>query len=184
MPRLIHLNGPPAIGKSTIAQRYVTDHPGSLLLDIDRMRMLIGGWQDDFVGVGDMVRPLACALATAHLSEGHDVVMPQFLSDDAEIVLFEAAASSAGAAFVEIVLMDDADACVRRFADRSSASGDALASVIDSIVDSAGGGDYLMVLHRQLTDLVQSRDEVVLVRCVGGDAEGTYHAVLGALGES
>ncbi|HUV47499.1 MAG TPA: AAA family ATPase [Actinomycetes bacterium] len=184
MPRLIHLNGPPAIGKSTIAQRYVTEHSGSLLLDIDRLRMLIGGWRDDFVGAGDLVRPLACALATAHLSAGHDVVMPQFLSDDAEIAMWETVATSVGAAFAEIVLLDDADASVRRFADRGSTSGDDLVSVIEATVDRAGGDEYLRELHRLLADLVQSRDQVVLVRCVGGDVEGTYRAVLGAVGES
>lgn len=48
MPRVIHLNGPPGIGKSTIAQLYVDEHPGTLNLDIDRVQCLIGGWRDDF----------------------------------------------------------------------------------------------------------------------------------------
>ncbi len=183
MPRLIHLNGPPAIGKSTIAQRYVTDHPGTLLLDIDRLRMQIGGWQDDFTGAGELVRPLACALATAHLSGGQDVVMPQFLSDRAEIAMFEDAATSAGASFVEVVLMDDPDAALRRFAGRDPASGDALVSVIESTVDRAGGDEYLRQLHRELTDLVESREQMRLVRCKSGDVDGTYRAVLGAVGE-
>ncbi len=56
MPRLIHINGPPAIGKSTIAELYTADHPGTLLLDIDRVRMLVGGWQQDFVGIGEVGR--------------------------------------------------------------------------------------------------------------------------------
>ncbi|MEJ7706101.1 MAG: hypothetical protein WKF82_13395 [Nocardioidaceae bacterium] len=43
MPRLIHLNGPPGIGKSTLAQWYVDNHPGVLNLDIDQVRCLIGG---------------------------------------------------------------------------------------------------------------------------------------------
>lgn len=52
MPRLIHLNGPPGIGKSTLAQLYVDDHPGVLNLDIDRVRGMIGGWQDRFAETG------------------------------------------------------------------------------------------------------------------------------------
>src|SRR6478735_5069207 len=35
MARLIHLNGPPGIGKSTIARRYAADHPGVLVCDND-----------------------------------------------------------------------------------------------------------------------------------------------------
>ena len=48
MPILIHLNGPSGVGKSTLAQRYVDEHPGVLNLDIDAVVSLIGGWRDDF----------------------------------------------------------------------------------------------------------------------------------------
>ena len=41
MPRLIHLNGPPGIGKSTLAQLYTGEHPGVLNLDIDQLRALV-----------------------------------------------------------------------------------------------------------------------------------------------
>jgi len=49
MPILIHLNGPSGVGKSTLAQRYVDEHPGVLNLDIDAVVSLIGGWRDDFL---------------------------------------------------------------------------------------------------------------------------------------
>jgi predicted kinase len=111
--RLIHLNGPPAVGKSTIAERYVADHPGTLLLDIDRVRMMVGGWQQDFVVTGEVVRPLATAMAQAHLAGGHDVVMPQYLSDPLEIEGFEHIATAAGAEYVEVVLMDDLEGTYR-----------------------------------------------------------------------
>jgi predicted ABC-type ATPase len=48
VPRLIHLNGPSGIGKSTIARSYAERHPGVLNLDTDRVVCLIGGWQDTF----------------------------------------------------------------------------------------------------------------------------------------
>ncbi|MGI8702372.1 MAG: hypothetical protein ACR2JU_14445 [Nocardioidaceae bacterium] len=35
MSRLIHLNGPSRVGKSTLARRYVDEHPGTLALDLD-----------------------------------------------------------------------------------------------------------------------------------------------------
>jgi hypothetical protein len=40
---LIHLNGPPGIGKPVLAQWWADDHPGALNLDIDRLRVLAGG---------------------------------------------------------------------------------------------------------------------------------------------
>ncbi len=55
VPRLIHLNGPPGIGKSTLAQMYVDKHPGVLNLDVDLIRGLIGGWRDRFAETGEIV---------------------------------------------------------------------------------------------------------------------------------
>lgn len=56
---LLHLNGPPGIGKSTIARRYADEHPGVLNCDIDFLRTLIGGWSVDFLRAGpSSVRPL------------------------------------------------------------------------------------------------------------------------------
>ncbi len=39
--RLIHLNGPPGIGKSTTASAFAARHPGVLNLDIDRAKRRI-----------------------------------------------------------------------------------------------------------------------------------------------
>jgi adenylate kinase family enzyme len=57
--RLIHLNGPSGIGKSTLARRYVADHPAVLNCDIDVLRTLIGGWDADFQQAGALIRPAA-----------------------------------------------------------------------------------------------------------------------------
>ena len=46
MTRLILLNGPPGIGKSTIGIRYATAHPLAFCLDVDLVRRSIGGWMD------------------------------------------------------------------------------------------------------------------------------------------
>jgi adenylate kinase family enzyme len=55
VPRLIHVNGPPGIGKSTIARLFVDDHPGTLNLDMDHVRRLIGDWREDFLQAGELV---------------------------------------------------------------------------------------------------------------------------------
>jgi len=181
VPRLIHINGPPAVGKSTIAELYTTDHPGSLNLDIDRVRMLVGGWQQDFVGIGEVVRPLAMAMAQAHLAGGHDVVMPQYLGDLREIESFEHVATAAGAEFVEVVLMDDVESIVQRFAERASGSDDELLDVIASTVGSSGGPAYLRELHDELSNAVASRERAIVVQSTPGDSEGTYREVLATL---
>jgi predicted ABC-type ATPase len=73
--RLIHLNGPPGIGKSTIASAFADRHPGVLNLDIDRVAAMIAGWGDSFGGSFEAGRLLAAAMARVHLASSHDVIM-------------------------------------------------------------------------------------------------------------
>ena len=50
-----------------------------LNLDIDRLRVLVGGWPERFAETGEILRPLALGLAGTHLCGGWDVVMPQYM---------------------------------------------------------------------------------------------------------
>jgi hypothetical protein len=73
--RLIHLNGPPGVGKSTLARRYAAEHPGTLLCDLDLLRTWISGWQDDREAA-DRTRTAGLAMMSAYLATGRDVVLP------------------------------------------------------------------------------------------------------------
>ena len=121
MRRLIHLNGPPGIGKSTLARRYVAEHPGVLNCDIDTLRTLIGGWESNFEEAGALVRPAALAMIEAYLANGHDVVLPQMLINPTELARFEACATGVGAVFVERFVMDTPAGAVARFHGRGAA---------------------------------------------------------------
>jgi predicted kinase len=182
MPRLIHLNGPPAIGKSTLAQRYVDQHAGVLNLDIDLVRRLIGGWREDFSASGRLVRPVALSMARAHLQGGHDVVMPQYLGQLSEIEKFEAAARESQAQFVEVFLMNTKAQCLRRFAERSRAATEPWHREVNDLVASSGGMPMLGQMHDQLTELMELRPDAVVVRSGEGAVERTYLTLLRALG--
>ena len=124
MPRLIHLNGPPAIGKSTLARRYGADHPGVLLCDIDVLRTMVAGWQDDIYGAGARIRTTAIAAITTYLATGHDVVLPQLVTRADELARFRAAAAEGSAAYVGVVLTAAPEVVIGRFHDRSSSQPD------------------------------------------------------------
>jgi predicted kinase len=70
VPRFVLLNGPPGIGKSTLAHLFVDNHPGTLNLDVDQLRSMIGGWRSRFAETGQLVRPIALSAAEAHLRGG------------------------------------------------------------------------------------------------------------------
>ena len=170
VPRLIHLNGPTGVGKSTIAARYAADHPGTLNLDADEIVRLIGGWREDFYGAVDLVRPLAVTMAVTHLSSGNDVVMPQLVMRHGERDRFAGAARSAGADYLEFVLLAPRETTISRFRQREHH--------IDHVVEALGGAAVIERSHDRLAAYL-TEDSTVLEAHDGVDQ--TYQALLDAL---
>lgn len=182
MSRLIHLNGPPGIGKSTLARRYVDEHHGVLNCDIDILRTLVGGWQRNFGETGALIRPAALAMITAYLLSGHDVVLPQMLVRLPELEKFEAAAHNGGAEFVECMLMDEPESSVARFHRRGACeAGAAWPQQVQAIVDASGGDEMLARCHAELRELMTHRSGVVVIESVEGAVDETYRAFIGAI---
>jgi hypothetical protein len=181
MPRLIHLNGPPAIGKSTLARRYVAEHPGTLNCDIDRLRTMIGGWESDFLGVGERIRTSALAMIRAYLETDADVVVPQLVVRPGELARFRETAGAAGASYLCVLLTLDPTDVVRRFAARDHTT-DPLLSQLHQVVATRGGDDLLRRSCRELDDLAVA--DPSLLRVASTDPDSTYAALLAALGET
>lgn len=176
MPRLVHLNGPPGIGKSTLARRYADEHPGVLNVDVDEVRRLVGGWREDFCEAGALARPLTLAMADAHLRGGRDVVYPLFLGNLPEIERLSTVARRNGADFVEVVLMDEKESAITRFAQRSDDDVDGRHDLIRDLVHASGGDDFLADLYDQLLDVVTRRDGTRMLRTLWGDVDAGYAA--------
>ena len=179
MATLIHLNGAPGVGKSTIAERYVAEHPGVLNCDIDRLRGLVGGWREGFGAVGEVIRPVALAMIRAHLDGGRDVVLPQMLANEDERARFRAVAVESGHAYVQILLEAPPGEARARFYGRPA--GDPLRTVIRAVVDGDGGGSVIDDYECRLRLAAASVVDVAFVHA-GASAEQTYQAVLAAIG--
>lgn len=181
VPRLVHLNGPPGIGKSTIAALYVERHPGTLNLDIDSLHRLVGGWQDAENDTHELLGPVALAMAATHLRGGRDVVLPQYLARVDEIDTFERAAQEQGAEFDEFVLFDSKEGSIVRFDRRTQRSDDPWVQHNHRLVGLQGGPQLLGCMWDDLLEVVRRRPAAVVIPSEPGAIEKTYQLLTHAL---
>lgn len=173
----------PAWASSTLARRYVADHPGTLNCDVDVLRSLIGGWQDDFVGAGALIRPAALAMIEEYLGTGQDVVVPQMLIRPTELARFEGAATAAGADFVERFVMADRGDLVARFHRRGGdGDPDPWHRQVREIVAGQGGDEHLLRCHDALVQLLADRPRARVIPSREGAVDETYRSLVESLG--
>lgn len=80
--KLIIINGSPASGKSTLAEKLHQDLPMSLLADIDAWRRLISGWRDNREQSLTNTYKFTVAAVDAYLKMGHSVVVDKAILSD------------------------------------------------------------------------------------------------------
>ncbi len=177
MPHLIHLNGPPGVGKSTLARVYASRHPGTLVCEIDALRTLISGWQTNRVFAG-YVHNVATSMVTSYLKTGHDVILPH-LADLDRIALYAAAAEEGGGRHIHVMLHADMDAVVRQFRERGTTRPDSWTHDVARFWDARGGDDAIRdcasdvwkLPHRFRIDVADQESAYQsLVRTVEGSA--------------
>jgi hypothetical protein len=169
------------VGKSTLAQRWADEHPGTLNCDIDRLRMLIGGWESMADAAGELIRTTALAMITAYLRTGRDVVLPQLIGRNDQLDRFRLAASEAGAAYVCVMLTTDLDEGVRRFRERDRLAGadDAWARYVRGVFGGESGDDELRQAATRLGEMAD--EDRAILRVPSSDPDTTYAALSLAL---
>ncbi|MDR3032804.1 MAG: hypothetical protein LBV78_06805, partial [Kitasatospora sp.] len=165
----------------TLARLYADDHPGVLNLDIDQVRFLVGGWRDRFTETGQIVRPLALAMAQTHLRGDRDVILPQYLGRLGEIERFETSARDSGAAFCEIVLMDTKQRAQQRFYCRDDDGDLRWHRYVQQVVERHGGPALLADMHDRLSAVLAARPDAIVLPSTAGAVEETYQALTAIL---
>jgi len=176
MARLIHLNGPSRVGKSTLARRYADNHPGTLCLDVDVLIGQVDGWREDFSAAFLVATARGLALAKSHLHDGQDVVVPQLVTIFDQGNPFEAAAAEAGARFVEVALLADIDEHNRRLREKKPAF-DVEASIQSGLETS----DLMMRIRGHLAEYLHGRPDTIRLDTTGLTIDPTYVRLMNLL---
>lgn len=177
MPRLILLNGPPAIGKSTLARRYADDHALTLVIDIDSIRTSMGQWeihQESML----LARQLARAMAEAQLLAGHDVIIPQLNARVENLAMLAGAAPATGSALHEILLLSADDPLERLLARRAELeAGDEEHPLRVAPLDRRALAGTLDALRA----VAEARPGTKVIYTVAGAIEDAYRSLCAAL---
>jgi len=176
-PRLVVVNGPPSVGKSTMARRYAEAHPMTLFIDVDEIRESISAWRDAPHEAGLRARGLVLAMTRNQLQAGCDVVVAQLYGWPDDLVRLEAVARETQSRFDEIVLMADVESTIERFSARGG-------SRFDDALASDEGLDSIVRLHGRVVDLLRVRPNATVITPVWGDFNATYELLAAALGEA
>lgn len=171
--KLIILNGPSGVGKSTLAQKYVDEHPMALNLDTDNVWSMMGQWREEKERSSRQKLRLAYAMAEAHLEAGYDVIVPNIMRSRPTVEKFEAIAQKCGALFCELLLTVSKDEAIERFMARGGfRPGGILAQ---------GGIPYLEQMYDDMVETAATRPSIIEVATEYGNIQGTYQNLLKAL---
>ena len=181
MAQLVHLNGPPGIGKSTLSALYADRHPGTLNLDVDAVHQLIGGWKDEDNRTWEVVAPLIRAMAGTQLDGGRDVVVPQYHARVEEITALEDVAREHGADFREVVLLDERSAAIERFDRRARDVDDPYLQYMHRHVGLRGGASRLGAMYDDLLEVLRRYPGATVLPSTAGAVEATYALLARAL---
>lgn len=181
MARLILINGAPASGKSTLAKRYAADHPLALVLDIDEIRSMLGNWADQPTTAGLAARTLAIAMARTHLTNAHDVIVPQLLGQLGFVLELDQLCADVGATFVEIALLGDPDELIARFDQRSDAAATQVHRDAAKLVNQGGGEELLRQYQAAVREVARARPATSTIATAPGQVDQAYAELLAAV---
>lgn len=105
--RLILLNGPCGVGKTTVADLLHTALPGSVLINLDTLRRFVSGHHERIAESHDLSVALTASMLTTCAERGVDAIVDKMLYDDAALDAFTTVVHTHGGTTHEFLLWAD-----------------------------------------------------------------------------
>lgn len=177
-PKLIILNGPLGIGKSTLASKFAEEHPLTLRLDIDDIRTYISHWREQADQSAISSKQMALAMTKVHLSLGYSVVIPQIVRKTEFFEQFEKVSYETGADFFEVLLLAEKEEAIRRFKERNYAQGHASGFRPGGLIDTGGRETKLASMYDEMIETANNRPNTIKIEPELGKEDETYQELI------
>ena len=164
--KLIILNGPPGVGKSTIAKRLHAEMPMSLLIEGDEWRRQISQWQEHREASHDLVYAIKVAATDVALKMGSNVIVEKAIfGNDAAIDALIASARAHNADAYEFILNADKETILARADARGYRPG------------STFTPERAPILWQKAQDLIARRPHAIVIDTSHLDPDAAYEKV-------
>ena len=163
--KLILINGPTGIGKSTIAGKIHQTLSLSFLLDIDAQRRYISAYKEHRDESLDLVLKLSCAVIESALQNGRDVVIDKVLTDTEVSERFLELGRKYGATVFEFVLNTDKETLVARANERGYIEGSMLTP------------EMVPEFWERIQSYIEERPEAIVIDTTCMSADDTFEHV-------
>ena len=170
-PRLILLNGFAGSGKTTLAKRYIDEHPLALAVEGDEIIVRLGQWKNHKDEARKLIFEITKSLVATHLKSGHDVIMPYLLTNLDHAVAFENIATENHSDYCEIFLFDEKKVAVDRLLQRGTWGEEGLAPLTEKDLPAIED-----LYDRMLTASIPRKMQII--RPTLNEIESTYQQLL------
>jgi predicted kinase len=175
--KLILLHGFAGLGKTTIAERYASQHPLAMDLEGDRIIVLLGQWLKHETAARELLFKLGKTMTRTCLQAGHSVVVPMLPTHLEPVKSFERIAQETGVQCFQVVLVVDRKEAIRRLLKRGTWGEEGSPPLTKADLP------FIEKLYDDMDCTLGKLPDAVRIPCVEDEHDATYQQFLAAIHE-
>lgn len=166
--KLIIINGPTGIGKSTIAKKIHDKLPLSFLLDIDAQRRHISNYRENRKESGELSFVISRAIVDEYLKSGHDVVIDKtIINTNTTLNKFVEIGEKHNADIYEFILNSSKETLLKRAEERGYKDEGLLTP------------EKVAEFWEAAQEYIKNKPEAVVIDTKNLDADGVFKIIVG-----